>query len=76
MMQIIMFRCGQCNDNWLLGDDVASPTWHELDCDFINGRDTRNIPISKYKYFKTITYLIAQCLYIVELIGGQVNAKR
>ena len=41
-----MFRCGQCSDNWLLGDDVASSAWHELDCGFMNGRDTTNIPIS------------------------------
>ena len=51
-------RCGQCSDNWLLGDDVASSAWHKLDCDFINGRDTTNIPISKYKYCKTITYIL------------------
>ena len=43
------FRCGQCSNSWSLGDDVTLDEWHTSDCDFINGRDTTNIPVCKFR---------------------------
>ena len=44
-----VFRCGQCNDNWLPVHDVTSFEWHTSDCDFIKGRDATNISICKFR---------------------------
>ncbi|CAK8695787.1 unnamed protein product [Clavelina lepadiformis] len=39
------FSCGQCVEEWKKEDDPTSQGWHKTNCDFILGRDERNVSI-------------------------------
>ncbi|XP_076816620.1 baculoviral IAP repeat-containing protein 7-like [Clavelina lepadiformis] len=39
------FSCGQSVQEWEVEDDPKLLRWHRSNCDIINGKDTRNIPI-------------------------------
>ncbi|XP_078492149.1 baculoviral IAP repeat-containing protein 7-like [Ciona intestinalis] len=42
---VTCFCCGNNVENWCVGDDVKSPQWHTIKCEFINGQDCGNQPI-------------------------------
>ncbi|XP_078487989.1 baculoviral IAP repeat-containing protein 3-like [Ciona intestinalis] len=40
------FSCGVCIDGWSIGDDPTSERWHFTNCDLVNGKDERNVPVA------------------------------
>ena len=40
------FSCTQTVENWSPGDDPLSSYWHSIDCQFNNGTDNTNVPLS------------------------------
>lgn len=44
----VLFSCGRCVEDWTVRDDPSSLAWHDGSCEFVTGRDARNIAIGKY----------------------------
>nr|CAB3267788.1 baculoviral IAP repeat-containing protein 7-A-like [Phallusia mammillata] len=48
------FSCGGSVQDWTLNDDPSSQNWHNDDCEFLSGREPRNIPICHSSFSPTL----------------------
>ena len=55
-------------ENWSKTEPINFSEWHEPECDFINGRDETNIPISKLQFYKHFTDYLCKILCKFPLI--------
>ena len=42
-----MCSCAMAVENWSKSGRINLSEWHDRECDFLNGRDESNVPISK-----------------------------